>query len=326
MFTAWRVLSESFWNLMFALNYINRHSAVFMVLAYLLGFAWPDASNAVLAYLPQVLFALMFFTLLGISQPKLLQLLSQMGVWRYALLHSFGMTLVFVGLAYLLGIRGDVLLALAAMTATGALFGTSAIVRSIGFNPLYAMAVTITSTLLMPIILFINLWLFQTGDVQLDLVLYSKRLLIFIISPMVMSAVVHKLFSEQALQRVHQQLSKITIILVMAFPFGLVGAYRHFCDANPVHGVFLLLMAALLCFGLFALNFWIYRKESIEHAISAAVASAGRNALLTYTIAGPFVGSEFMLLLGAMQLPIYMLPLLSRWWIRWLDRRQGASA
>ncbi len=306
---------------MFALNYINRHSAVFMVLACLFGFAWPDAANAVLAHLPQVLFALMFFTLLGIPQPKLLRMLSQLEVWRYALLHSFGMTLVFVGAGYLLGIRGDLLLALAAMMATGALFGTPAIVRSIGFSPLYAMALTIASTVVMPAILFINLWLFQTGAVHLDLVLYSKRLLIFIAGPMVMSAVVHKLFSEHVLHHVHQQLSKITIILVMAFPFGLVGAYRHFFDVNPAHGVFLLLMGALVCFGLFALNFWIYRKAPIEHAISAAVASGGRNVLLTYTIAASFVGSEFMLLVGAMQLPIYMLPLLARWWIRRLERQ-----
>lgn len=311
---------------MFALNYINRHSAVFMILACLLGFAWPEAANAVLKHLPQVLFFLMFLTLLGIPQPKLLRMLSQSNVWRYALLHTFGMTIVFVGLAYLFGVRGDVLLALAATMATGALFGTPAIVRSIGFSPLYAMALTIASTLVMPVVLFINLWLFQTGDVHLDWVLYSERLLIFIVGPMLMSALVHRLFSEHVLHRVHQQLSKVTIILVMAFPFGLVGAYRHFVDVNPVHGAFLLLIGVLVCFGLFVLNFWLYRKSPIEHTISAAVASGGRNVLLTYTIAAPFVGSEFMLLVGAMQLPIYMMPLLTRWWMRRLERREVACS
>lgn len=301
---------------MFALNYINKHSAIFMVLASLAGFALPDAANALLPHLPQVLFFLMVFTLLGISQPALLRQLSQLDVWRYAVLHLAGMTVLFVGMAFVFGIRGDLLLALAATTATGALFGAPAIVRSMGFSPLYSMALTIATTLLMPVVLLVNLYLFQTGDVHLDWLLYSKRLLIFIAGPMLLSAMVHRLFSETQLQRVHQQISKITILLVISFPFGLIGAYRHVFDSQPMHALFLLLIGAVLCFGLFILNFFIHRKQTLEHAISSAVASGSRNVLLTYTIAAPFVGGEFMSLVGAMQLPIYTLPLLARWWMK----------
>lgn len=306
--------------LSYPIQHINKYSAYYMVLACFIGFFSTTVASAVLSVLPQVLFFLMCFTLLGINQKQLLRALCQPVVWRYGVFHSVGMTVVFVGLAYLLGARGDLLLAIAAMMATGALFGTSAIVRSMGFLPMYAMALTIASTLLMPLVLYVNLMLFQTGAVELDLVLYSKRLLIFLVGPMLLSAVVHHFFTETQLHRVHSKLSRVTILLVMAFPIGLSGAFRGLVDVSPWSGLMIFLMGVVLCLGLFALTFYVYRKQSFEQAISAAVASGGRNALLTFTIAAPFVGSDFMPLVGAMQLPIYAMPLLTRAWLAWRER------
>ena len=50
------------------LKFIARHSTIFMPFCALIGFLFPQLSNAVLPFLPQVLFFLMFFTLLGIDQ------------------------------------------------------------------------------------------------------------------------------------------------------------------------------------------------------------------------------------------------------------------
>ncbi len=302
------------------LNFISHHSALFMILATLLGFAFPSWADHVLPYLPMVLFFLMFFTLMAINQGQLIQALSQASVWRYALLHTVGMSVLFIGVSYALGIRGELLLAVAAIMATGSLFATPAIVRSIGFEPLYAMALTIASTLVMPVVLFINLWWFQTGHVSLDMVLYVKRLLIFIVGPMLVSALVHRWVAESVLLKVHKQLSKVTLLLVMSFPFGLIGGYRKVFDTDPIHAGYLLVLAAALVTGLFWLNYYIYRKHPMAQSISAAVASGGRNVLLTFTIAAPFLGHQYLPLIGAMQFPIYALPLVSRAWMRWQAR------
>lgn len=300
-----------------ALTFIAKHSAPFMILATILGFLLPTWADTVLPYLPLVLFFLMFFTLMAINQHHLVRALMHAVVWRYAVLHTVGMSIVFVGGAYLIGIRGELLLAIAAIMATGSLFATPAIVRSIGFDPLFAMALTIASTLLMPVVLFVNLWLFQTHSVSLDMVMYVKRLCIFIIGPMAASALVHHWVNEDTLLKVHKQLSKITILLVMSFPFGLIGAYRKVFDVQPAYAFILLCLGAVLVLGLFALNYFIYRKQPLEHSLSAAVASGGRNVLLTLTIAAPFLGSQYLPLIGAMQFPIYALPLISRAWMRW---------
>ena len=132
-----------------------------MILATILGFLMPEFADVVLPYLPMVLFFLMFFTLMAINQHTLVRTLSQPSVWLYALIHTVGMSVLGIGVCYALGIRDDLLLAVAAIMATGSLFATPAIVRSIGFEPLYAMALTIATTLLMPVVLYINLWLFR---------------------------------------------------------------------------------------------------------------------------------------------------------------------
>lgn len=306
------------------LNFISHHSAFFMILATIVGFLFPNLADVVLPYLPMVLFFLMFFTLMAINQHQLIRALMQASVWLYAVLHTVGMSVLFIGVCYGLGMRGDLLLAIAAIMATGSLFATPAIVRSIGFEPLYAMALTIASTLMMPIVLFANLWLFQTGSVSLDMVLYVKRLLIFIAGPMVLSALVHRWVAEAVLLKVHQQLSKITMLLVMSFPLGLIGRFRSAFDTEPMHALNLLILSMAIVTVLFWLNFYLYRKSSIEHRISAAVASGGRNVLLTFTIAAPFLGTQYLALIGAMQLPIYALPLVSRSWMRWQARAHHA--
>ena len=306
------------------LNFISHHSAFFMILATIVGFLFPNLADVVLPYLPMVLFFLMFFTLMAINQHQLIRALMQASVWLYAVLHTVGMSVLFIGVCYGLGMRGDLLLAIAAIMATGSLFATPAIVRSIGFEPLYAMALTIASTLMMPIVLFANLWLFQTGSVSLDMVLYVKRLLIFIAGPMVLSALVHRWVAEAVLLKVHQQLSKVTMLLVMSFPLGLIGTFRSVFDTEPMHALTLLILSMAIVTVLFWLNFYLYRKSSIEHRISAAVASGGRNVLLTFTIAAPFLGTQYLALIGAMQLPIYALPLVSRAWMRWQARAHHA--
>ena len=311
---------------MHILNFISQHSALLMVLATVFGFIFPRASDAVLPYLPMILFFIMFFTLMAIDQKALLRTLSQPSAWIYALIHSVGMSILSLSTCYLLGIRDDLLLAVAATMASGSLFATPAIVRSIGFNPMFAMAITISSTLIMPVVLFINLYLFQTADVNIDMVLYMKRLTIFIFGPMLTAALIHHFVAEETLQRAHQQLSKFTMLFVIAFPFGLIGSFRWEFNQEPIYALGLLFLSTAIVTVLFWLNFYLYQRSSIERRISVAVASGGRNVLLTFTIAGPFLGTQFLPLIGAMQFPIYVLPIVSRLWMRWQEYRHHRHA
>lgn len=199
---------------------LARYSSVCLVLAAIAGFLFPAASNAVFPYLPYVLFLLMLFTLLGINQPTLVKALCRPRAWIYAVVHTALLTVCSCGIAYALGSSKETILAVSGIAATGSLFATPAIARSVGLDALEAMSYTITSTLLKPLVLYINLTLFSDDAFALNVSGYIARLLIFIFGPMLLSALVHHFVSDKHLKPIHSKLSQYTIILVFSFPFG----------------------------------------------------------------------------------------------------------
>ncbi|MGF1703851.1 hypothetical protein L4D09_26525 [Photobacterium makurazakiensis] len=305
------------------LSFLAKHSSVFLILAGVAGFLFPSLSAAIFPYLPQVLFFLMLLTLLGMNQNQLVKTLFKANVWRYTFVHSVLLTIISCTIAKLIGGSDSFMLAIAGVTATGSLFATPAIARSIGLDTLEAMAMTIASTLAMPVILFINLLIFQDNDFQLDLVSYAQRLLIFLAGPMLFSAIVYRFVPNPLLLRVHEKLSQVTIILVFSFPFGLVGPFRGVFDQSLSSGLFYSAVGVALCVLFFAVGYFLFRKQGDTNAaILAATASVNRNVLLTYTVAGSYLGPEFIILMGAIQIPTSALPLFIRWLKPRLEKRK----
>ena len=295
------------------LLFVVRHSLLFMFAFAVLGFLIPSVSLASFPFLPFVLFTLMTLTLLGMKQNELIKRLSSKEVWIYTVLHSA----VFMGIVSVIGwwlsFDQDLLLAVVAVAATGSLFATPAIVRALGFDSLQAMAMTIATTLVLPISIFLVLILYQAERVELDWVSYFIRLLVFIFGPMLFSFLIHRFLPEEWLNRFLLKISPYTILLVFAFPFGLVGSFRVLFDQDPMMALKYFMIATGLCSLFFALSYFFYRKQGKAIALTAAIASGNRNVLLTYSIAGVLLGPAFLPLTGALQIPTYLLPVLTRW-------------
>ncbi|WP_318481473.1 hypothetical protein [Photobacterium leiognathi] len=131
------------------LSFINKHSAPLLMVAGIIGFIFPNVSKTVFPALPFILFFLMLFTLLGIKQEQLIKQLMRGSVWGYACLHSIGLTLIAASILWLLNSPTSLFIAVTAVTATGTLFATPAIAKTLGYDVLHAMALTIASTLMM---------------------------------------------------------------------------------------------------------------------------------------------------------------------------------
>ncbi|WP_198532369.1 hypothetical protein [Salinivibrio sp. IB643] len=302
------------------LAFLARHSAIFLFIAALIGFAFPAVSLALFPFLPYVLFALMLFTLLGIHQGLLVKALGQWQVWVYAFIHAVVLTLITCSIAWLLGASTGLLLAISGICATGSLFATPAIIRSLGMDALIAMAYTIASTLLMPVVLFVNLTIFSGDAFSLDLQSYVIRLVVFIFGPMAFAAIFHALVKPEKLKRIHGKLAQFTIVLVFSFPLGLVGPFGETWQKDQAYALELLAISVALCMLFFTIAFGLYRRQGQAASMIAAVTAVNRNVLLTYTVAGVALGPVFLPLIGAIQLPIYLQPLLVRWAMRHAHR------
>lgn len=293
-------------------QFLIRHSLVLMFVMALLGFLLPSLSLALFPFLPYVLFLLMALTLLGIKQSALLRLLCRGRIWLYACFHSFGLMLVSYAVAWLINADEALTVAMVAVSATGSLFGTPAIVRALGFDMMAAMAMTIATTLLLPIAIYVLLSLLQSDVVDLDIQAYCVRLLVFIFGPMLLSFLLHALVPQALLSRGVQLVSPYTILLVWAFPFGLIGSFRMLWEHDPMQAYYYFMIAVLLLVVFFLLAYWLYRQQG-EGAFVAAITSGNRNVLLTYSIAGSLLGPAFLPLAGAIQAPTYFLPIFTRW-------------
>ena len=297
------------------LRFIALHSTLIMPLCAVVGFIFPDLSNAVLAYLPEVLFFLMFFTLLGIDQYALLKRIATRYVWSFAVLQSAGMSLILVLISYALGVRGDLLLAIAGLGATAPLFGSGALVNAVGFDAQLAMAKTIAATLVMPCTLLGVLWLLGDKNAHLDLVTYVQRLVVYIIMPMVLAVLARRLIAPAVLSRYYPKIGQCNILLLLLFPLGLMAGFRETFDHNPWQAFSLLMLSSVLALFFYFSAYFVYRRFGYENAIVAAIVCGGRNVLLAYTITVPFMGALFLPLLGAFQLPAFCLPLLGKYMV-----------
>ncbi|MFW2176956.1 MULTISPECIES: lantibiotic ABC transporter permease [unclassified Moraxella] len=307
------------------IGFIARHSTIIMPLCGVVGFIFPNLSHFILGYLPQILFFLMFFTLLGIDQVRLIKRMATGYVWGFAVFQSAIMSLVLTLIAYLLGVRGDLLLAIAGLSATAPLFGTGAIVNAVGFDALLAMAKTITATLIMPASLLVVLWVLGSKDAHLDFVLYIKRLLIYIVTPMILAVLARRYTPKHLLKEYYPKIGRFNIILLMMFPLGLMSGFRQTFDNNPMQALVLLGLGTLLALVFYFSAYLLYRRFGYENAIISALACGGRNVLLAYTITTPFMGAMFLPLLGAYQLPSFTLPLLGKKMVKWHTLENQAS-
>lgn len=307
------------------LNFIARHSTLIMPLCGVVGFIFPNVSNTVLQFLPQILFFLMFFTLLGIDQVRLIRRMTTGYVWGFAIFQSAIMSLVLTSIAYGLGVRGDLLLAIAGLAATAPLFGTGAIVNAVGFDALLAMAKTITATFVMPLTLLVVLWVLGSQNAYLDFGLYLKRLLVYIAAPMILAVAARSYIPRQKLNHYYPKIARFNIILLMMFPLGLMGGFRHTFDSNPMQALTLFGLGTAMALVFYFSAYLLYRRFGYENAIIAALACGGRNVLLAYTITMPFMGALFLPLLGAYQLPSFCLPLLGKKMVKWHSIENQAS-
>lgn len=294
-------------------SFLIRHSLVFIFAAAILGFLLPEYSLKVFPILPYCLFVLMTLTLIGMKQNELVNKLKQLHVWWYALFHSFALMLFSYGFAKIIQADESLTLAIVAVAATGSLFATPAIIRALGFDVMTSMAMTIASTVLLPLAIYVSLIVLQTGKVSLDMQAYIMRMAIFIFGPMLLSYLIHRWVPEELLGRALVKISPYTILVVFAFPFGLISNFRLQWDLDPILAYQLIAISTFLVFLFFSAAFILYKKQGKEQAFMAAVTAGNRNVLLTYTIAGALLGPMFLPLAGAIQVPTSALPILTKW-------------
>ena len=168
----------------------------------------------------------------------------------------------------------------------------------------------------MPCTLLGVLWLLGDKNAHLDLATYIKRLVIYIIMPMVLAVAARRFIAPDALSRYYPKVAQFNILLLLLFPLGLMAGFRETFDQDIWQALSLLALSSVLALFFYFSAYFIYRRFGYENAIVAAIVCGGRNGLLAYTITVPFMGAMFLPLLGAFQLPAFCLPMLGKYMVK----------
>ena len=194
---------------------------------------------------------------------------------------------------------------------TGAITATTALSRLFGLNSPLSLVVCIAGAVLMPVPLYIFLSILG-NTVQLDLLAYVVRILVFIALPFFVVFCIRKVISPETDIWLQQKMPHVALLLLVFFGLAVMDGVGELMFSDPQRLLSYILLAFGLSAGVQLLSFYALGFLGRRDATTIALLCAYRNVGLVAAIAGSSLGQDFFIFLGVWQLPMYILPWLLR--------------
>ena len=195
---------------------------------------------------------------------------------------------------------------------TGAITATTALSRLFALNSALSLVVCMAGAVLMPLPLYLFLTVLVDATVQLDLIAYVVRIFVFIVLPFVVAFCIRKLITAETDARLQQRMPQFALLLLVFFGLAVMDGVGALMLNDPYRLLSFVLLAFAISIGVQLLSYLALGFLGEANAKTIALLSAYRNMGLVAAIAGPALGQEFFIFLGVWQLPMYVLPYLSR--------------
>ena len=289
-----------------------------LVLAVVVGLLLPDIASLIRPLLYPSLFAIMVFTLIQVDLRRLGHTLGR-DTARIIFLCVAQMVLVpvSIGLIFRLASPDPVFaLPVVMVTAAGTMFGTPAIAVLVGLQGRFTLLGVLVSTFLLPMTLPI-VWLAYAGELlQMELLTYCYRLLVYIVLPAFL-AWLYKLLLRKGFNLPEEKSMKLgSVIGLVVFAIAIMDGVTARLLQQPSLVIGLVVLAFVLHFGLFGLTRICSGRMGISIATEAGLLSSFRNIGLIIAISGPYLPAEFFLFAGVWQIPMYLSPWLFQRFLR----------
>ncbi|MGE3914325.1 MAG: hypothetical protein AB7F78_01395 [Hyphomicrobiaceae bacterium] len=210
----------------------------------------------------------------------------------------------------------DSMILLMVVTAcSGSLFSSPALAEILGLDRERALQSMVVSTLFMPVSLFLFLSAIIGEQAQLDLLAYAHRTVVFLVVPLGLLALYRPLarcMSTGVTRQVGFASRWATIVALLVFGTGLMGAVSDKLEANPPKVVFMLAMATVLCLFMIALTTIVMYRLGRREALTAAIVAGFRNIGLGFALVGEMIGPDLAVYAGISLIPVFIAPLVLR--------------
>lgn len=298
------------------LGFLGRHATACLAGGVFLGLALQGLAATLKPLLMPSIAALLFLSVLRLDwrlmadyarRPLLVALASG---WQLV-----ASPLLVWGLAGLAGLPPALATALVLNAAASPVNSSPAFARLLGLNAELVVVVLTVTTILLPLTLApVALWLLRQGT-AIDPVEYAQRTALYLALPLAAAFGFRRLAGDGRIAARDAELQGLIVVVLLVFAVAVMdGVTARIAGEWPLMVVFLI-AATAHNLGFQLATALAFRPLGRRSAISLGLAAGYRNMALVVAVTGG-VAPDLLLYLAVAQVPIYMLPFLTRPLIR----------
>jgi BASS family bile acid:Na+ symporter len=226
-----------------------------------------------------------------------------------------GVPMIVTVLAIMTGCDLTVTAILIAITTSGSVFASPALVQVVGLNRQIAIRGMILSTCMMPVSLIVFGEINGILPPDLSFVDYGIHILKFIVLPLLVSSVfwsVKTRMTPQAAVTTQRGMHWASTIALMIFCAGMMQEIHLHIENHFDDLVFYAALAITMAVIMYALTVAVFYHCGAERAMTAGLLVANRNVALSFALLSSVFPPEVMTFVAVSQFPIFLTPFLMR--------------
>ncbi len=284
------------------------------------GFLVPSLSELFHKFTSPSLLVMIILSLIPMGRLDFEQVFSlDRNVWRVVLWQLFVLPAIVVAAAHLAKINPLITVLMVTTASAGSLFASPTFAELLQVNKQRALQCMILSTFLMPVSYFIFFTLVLHSSVNIDVVSFLNRCVIFLALPLGLFLVYMgfaRALPEKLVVTFEGASRRLTILALMIFGLGIVGPARDLFWTHFNQFVLYLLVVISLGAGMAYLTAVVMYRQGINDAITASIVSGFRNVGLGFVLLSGISSEDTAVYVGISQIPIFLAPLVLSFIVR----------
>ena len=308
------------------LAFLGRHAAGFMAAGIFVGLALPGLSTRLRPLLPTFVFLLAVATMIRIDGPEVLAHIRRPG--RLALVLVWGLVVSPIVTAWLvarLPLPAGLAQAIVIWSAAPALISAPAIAFVLGLDGSLALVVMVAGSFLMPVTLPPLVLGLLGVKLELGIAALMVRLVLFIGGAAALAAIARRLLGAARMVRRREELGGFNVVLLVLFAVAIMDGVGDIALHRPRELLLYIACATAVSLGQQILGTLVFLWHGRVEALTVGLVCGNRNMASVWASLGAFAPPELTLFFIAVQLPVYILPILLRPLYRRVDGRRATQ-
>jgi predicted Na+-dependent transporter len=233
-------------------------------------------------------------------------------VWQIVAWQLLVLPAIIVAAAHLARVNSTLTILMVTTASAGSLFASPTFAELLQVDKQKALQCMILSTFLMPLSYFCFFTLVLHADVEMDLLAFTHRCMIFLVLPLGLFLSymgISRSLPIKVVERIEGFSRRSTIFALMIFGVGIIGPARDLLWSDPARFGLYLLIVTVLGAGMAYLTAVVMFRHGLNNSLTASIVSGFRNVGLGFVLLSDISTRTTAEYVGVSQIPIFLAPL-----------------